>query len=230
MENASNAAMLWTGGKDSSLAFYEMGLLGCKINCLVTFVWNQEVPLAHPLDFIGLQAQALGLRHLRMDVAEPYDESYEEAISTLKEQHGIDTLVTGDIDEIAGHDPNWLIERAARCNVKVVRPLWQRDRLQILNKLLAVGFKVAFSCVKKPWFTDEWLARELSERAVTQLVQISQSTGLDICGEQGEYHTLALDAPQFKKRIRIESYSKRSTDSVMYLALEKIRLEEKTDS
>jgi uncharacterized protein (TIGR00290 family) len=222
--------MLWTGGKDSSLAFYEAGLLSCKINCLVTFVWNQEAPLAHPLDFIGLQAQALGLPHLRMDVAEPYDEGYEKAISALKEQHGIETLVTGDIDEVTGHDPNWIVERAARHNVKVIRPLWQRDRLQILNKLLALRFKVAFSCVKKPWFTDQWLGRELSATAVKELVKMSQSTGLDVCGEQGEYHTLALDAPQFKKRIRIESYSKRSTDSVMYLALEKIRLEEKTDS
>ncbi len=57
----SNAAMLWTGGKDSSLALYEAESLGCNIKYLVTFVWNQEAPLAHPLDFIGLQAQALGL-------------------------------------------------------------------------------------------------------------------------------------------------------------------------
>ncbi len=165
-----------------------------------------------------------------MDVAEPYDESYEEAISTLKKQHGIDMLVTGDIDEVAGHDPNWIIQRAERHNVKVIRPLWQRDRLQILNKLLALRFRVAFSCVKKPWFADEWLGRELSESAVKELVKMNQSTGLDICGEQGEYHTLALDAPQFKKRIRIESYSKQSTDSVMYLALERLSLKEKTAS
>jgi diphthine-ammonia ligase len=52
--------------------------------------------------------------------------------------------------------------------------------------------------------------------------------GLDICGEQGEYHTLVLDGPPFKKRIRVESYSKRSADSVSYLALESFRLERKS--
>jgi diphthamide synthase (EF-2-diphthine--ammonia ligase) len=92
---------------------------------------------------------------------------------------------------------------------------------------LELRFKVVFSCGKRPWFTDEWLGKELSTTTVQQLVEINQRTGLDICGEEGEYHTLALDGPQFKKRVRIELYSKRSSASVMYLALEKFRLEEK---
>jgi diphthine-ammonia ligase len=204
-------------------------LLGYKINCLVTFVTlDQQAFVAHPLDFIGLQAHALGRPHYRVGVGEPFERGYESAIHSLKEQHGIDTLATGDIAEVAGHDPNWLVERAARCNVEVIRPLWHKDRIGLLNRLLELEFKVAFSCVKKPWFTDEWLGKELSASTIQQLVQISQRTGLDICGEQGEYHTLALDGPQFKKRVRIESYSKHEKDSLMYLALESFRLEEKT--
>lgn len=230
VRSMSNVAMSWTGGKDSSLAFYEAEMLGYKINCLVTFAWDQETFLAHPLDFIGLQAEALGRPHYRIDVKEPFDRSYESAISSLKGQHGIGTLVTGDIGEVAGHDPNWIVERAACCNVEVIRPLWHNNRIELLNRLLELRFKVAFSCVKRPWFTDEWLGMELSTGTIQQLVQISQRTGLDICGEQGEYHTLVLDGPQFKKRVRIESYSKREKDSVMYLALESFRLEEKTKS
>jgi diphthine-ammonia ligase len=227
VRSVSNVAMSWTGGKDSSLAFYEAELLGYKINCLVTFASDQATFVAHPLDFIGLQAHALERPHYRIDVREPFDRGYESAISSLKEQHGIDTLVTGDIGEVTGHDPNWMVERAAHCNVEVIRPLWHNDRIELLNRLLELRFKVAFSCVKRPWFTDEWLGKELSKSRIQQLVQISQRTGLDICGEQGEYHTLALDGPQFKKRVRIESYSKREENSIMYLALESLRLEEK---
>ena len=226
-DSMSNVAMSWTGGKDSSLAFYEAENLGYKISCLVTFAWSHDVSFAHPLDFITMQAEALELPHLRLGVTEPFDRSYEKAISTLREQHGIDTLVTGDIGEVPGHDPNWMVERAAHCNVKVMRPLWHKDRIQLLKRLLELRFKVVFSCVKRPWFTDEWLGRELSTTTVQQLVEINQRIGLDICGEEGEYHTLSLDGPQFKKRVRIELYSKRSADSVIYLALEKFRLEEK---
>ncbi len=222
-----NVAVLWTGGKDSSLAFYEAEMLGHKINCLVTFALSEERFLAHPLDFIRLQSQALGFPHYEIDVREPLDGSYENAISSLKKQHGIDTLVTGDIGEVAGHDPNWIVERAARCDVKVFRPLWQKDRIELLNRLLALRFKVVFSCVKRPWFTNEWLGLELSPDLVECLRQMSERTGLDICGEQGEYHTLVVDGPQFRKRIHIESYSKRVEGSVMYIALENLKLSEK---
>jgi diphthine-ammonia ligase len=60
---------------------------------------------------------------------------------------------------------------------------------------------------------------------VDRLIEISVQTGLDICGEQGEYHTLVLDGPLFKKRVRIGSYSKHVIDSIMYIALEDLQLE-----
>jgi uncharacterized protein (TIGR00290 family) len=162
-----------------------------------------------------------------MEITEPFDRGFEKAISSLNEQYGIDTLVTGDIGEVADHDPNWIVERAERCGVKVIRPLWNKNRIQLLNRVLELGFRVVFSCVKRPWLTEEWLGTELSTSRVQQLVEISNTNGLDICGEQGEYHTLTLDGPQFKKKIRIETFSKRSDNSLMYLALGSLRLEEK---
>jgi uncharacterized protein (TIGR00290 family) len=222
-----NVAVSWTGGKDSSLALYEAEKLGCKICCLVTFDPGQGSLIAHPFDFIRLQAKALCLPHYLLKVDDPFDRSYEDAIASLREQQGIDTLVTGDIGEVAGHDPNWIVERSVHCGVDVIRPLWHRERLELLEKLLTLRFKVVFSCVKSPWFTDEWLGLELSPDLVERLRETSERTGLDICGEQGEYHTLVVDGPQFRKRIQIESYSKRVEGSVMYIALETLKLCEK---
>ena len=222
-----NVAVSWTGGKDSSLALYEAEKLGCEICCLVTFAPGQGSLIAHPLDFIRLQAKALGLPHCLLKVDDPFDQSYEDAIALLKEQQGIDTLVTGDIGEVAGHDPNWIVERSVHCGVDVIRPLWHRERLELLEKLLTLRFKVVFSCVKSPWFTDEWLGLELSPDLVQRLSGMSERTGLDICGEQGEYHTLVVDGPQFRERIQIESYSKRVEGSVMYIELENLKLCEK---
>ena len=120
------------------------------------------------------------------------------------------------------------LKRATHCNLDIIRPLWHKNRIELLNRLLELRFRVMFSCVKKPWFTDEWLGREISANTIQRLVEMNRETGLDICGEQGEYHTLALDGPQFKKMIRIQSYSKREQDSVWYIALESVGLEERT--
>jgi diphthine-ammonia ligase len=223
----SKVALSWTGGKDSCLALYEAEILGYKADRLVTFVSRESAFLAHPLNLIGLQAHALGLPHSRLEVAEPFDLGYEAAISALKERHEIGTLVTGDIAEVAGHDPDWMVERARQCGIDLIRPLWHRDRAELLHRLLSIGFRALFTCVKKPWFTDDWLGRELTPRSVRQLVEMSKHMELDICGEQGEYHTMVVDGPPFRKRIRIESYSKRLADSVWYLAPQSFKLEEK---
>jgi uncharacterized protein (TIGR00290 family) len=174
-----------------------------------------------------LQAHVLGLPHHVMTVEEPYERSYEKAISSLKEEHGIDTLVTGDIGEIAGHDTNWMAERSARCGVSLLRPLWHRDRLELLNRVLSLGFRAVFSCVKRPWFTEEWLGLELSRSSIERLCELSKRSGLDICGEQGEYHTLVLDGPRFEKSITMVSYSKHVHDSVMYISPGDLELADK---
>jgi len=174
-----------------------------------------------------LQAQAMDLPHYVIAVEEPYERGYEKVISSLREEHGIDTLVTGDISEIAGHDTNWMADRTARCSVNLLRPLWHRDRLDLLNRLLTLRFRAVFSCVKRPWFTEDWLGLELSWSSIARLRELSRKTGLDVCGEQGEYHTLVLDAPRFRKSISMSSYSKHTDGSVMYISPENLRLEEK---
>ena len=221
-----HATVLWTGGKDSSLALYEAKLLGYEIVNLVTFVPSQPEFLAHPLHFMKYQADALHLPHYALEVNEPLKESYEKAILSLRERYEIDTLITGDIAEVNGH-PNWIRECSQYSGVDVLTPLWGCDRLQLLNRLLAHKFKVIFSCVKKPWFTDEWLGMELNQEALKRLRTISTKTGLDVCGEQGEYHTLVVDGPLFQKSIHIRAYSKRAEDSLMYIDIQKVALQEK---
>ncbi len=224
----SHVAVSWTGGKDSSLALYEAEATGCEVKCLVTFAPHQERFLAHPLALMKLQAQALVLPHYVIEVEEPYERGYENAISSLKKERGIDALVTGDISEVAGHESNWMADRCERCGVDVLSPLWHRDRLELLNRLLSLGFKAVFSCVKRPWFTEEWLGLELSHSSLERLCELSKRTGLDICGEQGEYHTWVLDGPRFRKSIEIASFSRRAENMTMYILSDNLRLVEKT--
>lgn len=56
-------------------------------------------------------------------------------------------------------------------------------------------FQSYFSCVKKPWFNEEWLGRELNMETLERLKDLSAKQGIDLCSENGEYHTLVLTAP-----------------------------------
>ncbi len=222
-----NAAVSWTGGKDSSLALYEAKLLGYRVISLVTFIPSEPEFLAHPLSFMKYQAEALGIPHYALEVNEPFKESYEKAIHSLKEKHGIATLITGDIAEVDGH-PNWVRECSKYSGIGVLTPLWGRDRLELLNRLLSYRFKLIFTCIKKPWFTDDnLLGMELKKDSLERLRAINAETGLDICGEQGEYHTMVVDGPPFKKSIHINVYSKHAKDSLMYMNIQKVSLKNK---
>ena len=208
------AAILWTGGKDSVLAFHEARRAGYEIRLLATFAPTGRGFLAHPLSVMVAQAASLGLPHriipivsLQTHGADDYAPSYEAELRSLREE-GIETVITGDIAPINGH-PNWISERCLALRrggfaaPVAHHPLWGRDREELLRTLLAAGFRIRFSYVKPPWFTPDWEGRPLDAAAVEAL-QALRANGiarglppLDLCGEQGEYHTIVTDGPGF---------------------------------
>ena len=218
--------VLWTGGKDSALAFHKAGLAGYKIINLLTFVPEKADFLAHPLSFMKYQAEAMDISHYEAVVRAPLEDGYEKAIRSFREKHRISALVTGDIAEVEGQ-PNWVRERCGNIGIEVVTPLWGMDRYSAFKEFLSYGFKVIISCIKKGCLTEEWLGRELDEDALNSLCDIRSKTGLDICGEQGEYHTLVLDGPMFKKSVVIGDFSKHSNNLVMYIKPQNVTLKEK---
>jgi len=88
-----NAAMLWTGGKDSALALYEALQSGWRVCCLVTFAPPEPKFLAHPLAFIQLQAKALELPHYVFSIHDPFAQSYETALGGLRDKMGVHTVI-----------------------------------------------------------------------------------------------------------------------------------------
>jgi len=201
-----NAALLWTGGKDGALALHEARAADISVTQLVTFMPELPSFRAHPLPLIEAQARAMSLPHRRIVIAEPFEESYVKAIQALKGQHGVDALITGDIAEVGGY-PNWIHQCAAPSGMPVLTPLWGRDRRALLEKLLALGFDVRFSCVKKRWLDAAWVGRRLDEASLAELEACRLRTGLDLCGEEGEYHTMLLNGPDFHQPVRLRSWT-----------------------
>ena len=170
-----------------------------------------------------MQAQALALPHYVLPISAPFERSYETSLCRLRDEMGIDCVVTGDISEVAGN-PNWIRERSRPVGMCVHTPLWGRDRNALLRQLLDRGFRALFSCVNTRWLNESWIGRELNDSAIVELQVIREQTGLDLCGEEGEYHTLVIDGPQFTRGIDIRYYSKRAVDSLAYMEIHELGL------
>ncbi len=215
IRDARNAVVLWTGGKDSCLALHEALAGGCQISGLVTFAPPEPQFLAHPVAVMQQQARALGLPHRLLPVEPPHRESYERHIRALREREGVDLLITGDIAEVGG-SPNWIRRCAEPAGMPVWTPLWGRDRKTLLDDLLAHRFRVLFSCVKTRWLAADWLGRELDTQAVRDLQTERERSGLDLCGEEGEYHTLVTDAPQFRQWLQFTGCTTRHAEQLAH--------------
>src|SRR5579875_2179050 len=125
------AAVLWTGGKDSALALHAAAAHGCEARCLVTFAPPEPDFLAHPLPVMALQARSLGLPHRVLTVAKPFETGYEAALRTLRDEAGIECVVTGDIAAVDGRptgSPSAAMpsacRRACRSGAAIAKRCW----------------------------------------------------------------------------------------------------------
>jgi len=221
-------AVSWSGGKDSALAYNEALIQGHEICCIITFLWENP-SIAHPINFLELQAKALEMQHFKFEAREPYFESYKQALSCLAKEENIKGVVTGDIAPLDAFHGNWMDNICRSLNLKLIKPLWGVDRRQILNNLISQGFNAVFSCVKKPWFNDYWVGRELSWESLQELEALKKRYGIDLCGENGEYHTLVTDAPFFRRIIEISKYGVEVHDGNFYMRVEEASLKPKKE-
>tara|TARA_R110002073_G_scaffold8207_5_gene45794 strand:+ start:4745 stop:5404 length:660 start_codon:yes stop_codon:yes gene_type:complete len=211
-DNSKNAAVLWTGGKDCALAYYKAQQAGYSITHLVTFTPKNPNFVAHSLEFMQKQVDAIGLPHIKVLVQQPMKESYEDGIQSLKDRYKINTLITGDIDEVENHN-NWIEECSKKSGMNVFNPLWKKNREELLLELIHLNFNAIFTLTNKPFFNPNWIGRQIDHRALKEL----RTLDIDISGENGEYHTMVLDAPFFKQKIEDVSYEVEETERYYFL-------------
>ncbi len=191
--------MLWTGGKDSCLAMHRAYDKGIALACLATFVPEDRRQFeAHPTTETRRQAKAMNLDLHFIPVREPYRDSYIRGLTWLRGL-GITSVITGDINYVGGH-PNWIEECCKGLDLEVIRPLWQESRLTLMEELLTRGIEARITWINHPSIPLSWKGRVIDSECLTELKHLSRKAGIDLCGENGEYHTMVNCAPLFGER------------------------------
>jgi uncharacterized protein (TIGR00290 family) len=219
-------AVSWSGGMESALSCHKVLKEGHDVAYLVVFVSETWPAFCHPLSIMELQAKAIGIPLLKLGVKEPYEKSYNEAISKLVEM-GIEGIVTGDIYVVDDLHGLWMDKVTKGLDISVIMPLWEQDTSKVLDEEISSGFRSVFTCLGRQWFTEEWAGRELNKNSAEELKALAKETGMDPCGENGEYHTMTIDGPTFKERIEISKFSKEKTDTRLFIKISEYCLKPK---
>lgn len=210
------AAVLWSGGKDCNLALY-LARREYNVIALVTFCSVSTEFRAHPVAWMEKQSEALGIPHSLILISEPFADNYERQLQKLKSDAGIEVLVSGDISEVHGA-PNWLSERGAAVGLEVFLPLWHAEREQVMNQLLDTGFEVMLTMAKTPWLHAGHVGRIINQNLLEEFKLLGTQNGLDLCGEQGEYHTMVLNGPGYRSPVSLNKYQVVQHEELFHLS------------
>jgi diphthine-ammonia ligase len=85
--------------------------------------------------------------------------------------------------------------------IEEIMPLWNLDSGQIVMDVIDAGFESIVVSTKANLMGSEWLGRTIDKELVADLRDFNSA--IDPCGEFGEFHSLVVDGPLFKNRIRI---------------------------
>ncbi len=200
-----NILISWSGGKDSSLALYEIQKSrDYEVAALITTITSDYDRVSmHGLRTILLDEQASSLNIPLEKIFISKNASNDEYESRLKEvllkykQLGIRDVVFGDLflEEIKKYREDLLGKIGMEC----VFPIWKRDTVKLAKRFIELGFKAITVCVDSNVLGKEFAGREFDEHFLDDLPK-----AIDPCGENGEFHTFVYDGPVFNTPISHE--------------------------
>jgi uncharacterized protein (TIGR00290 family) len=193
----------WSGGKDSALALHKMlRSEQFEIAWLLTSIssFYQRVSMhGVRVDLLEAQAERIGISLVKMEMPEMpsmenYDREMKQTLITLKNQ-GATSAAYGDIflEDLRKYREEML----AGLKLKSLFPIWKIPTQELLVEFLDLGFKTVVVCVNEKVLDKSFAGRVLDHDFIKDL-----PSGIDPCGENGEFHTFVFDGPIFSSPIK----------------------------
>jgi len=195
-------AVLYSGGKDSTYAMYKASKQH-EIICLITIVsQNPDSYMFHTsnIHLTDLQAQALQLPLIKFNTHGKKElelEDLEQSIKQVKEKFQIQGIVTGALH--SNYQASRIQKICDKLDLKCINPLWKMNQEQELKELLNNNFKFILTLIAADGLNRDWLGKEITQRDIDKLTKLE----VNPAGEGGEFESLVLDCPLFKKKLKI---------------------------
>ncbi|MFC1920668.1 diphthine--ammonia ligase [Chloroflexota bacterium] len=220
------AFISWSGGKDCCLAGYLATQNGLDARYLVNTVsedGSRSRSHGISVDVIRAQAQVMDIPLIQQPTGkDDYEANFINVLRKLK-QEGINDGVFGDIDFNAHLE--WIERVCKKSGMTPHLPLWEMSQKKIMEDFIKLGFVSVVVAVKPDPLGKEWLGRKLDDDFLNELEKLGDKVTL--CGEKGEYHSLVIDGPLFKKRLEIIEAEKVIRDGRWFLDIHRIELKGK---
>jgi diphthine-ammonia ligase len=196
----TNAAVLWSGGKDSTLALHRAVADGIRVTTLFN-LYDAETRRVrfHGVRraLISAQAHALELQLVQLPTTPAtFENVFVDGLRQLANA-GIDSLIAGNIH--LADVRSWYEERSTAAGLLHLEPLWGEQPDTVLREVLSLGYRARVTGIELATASLNWLGRDLDD----SLAEEFAAAGIDAAGESGEYHTFVHDGPAFTSPVRV---------------------------
>jgi uncharacterized protein (TIGR00290 family) len=199
------AIMNWSGGKDSTLALYKVLKEGkYDVQSLFTTISHQLRRITmHGVreELLDLQAKALSLPLKKLELPasntmDLYNELMQIQMDVFKKE-GVSHSIFGDIhlEDLKKYRE----EELQKVNLQAVFPLWKQPVSEIIHEFIDLGFKAVVVCANARYLDKSFVGRTLDADFIKDLPK-----EVDVCGENGEFHSFVYDGPIFENSVPIE--------------------------
>ncbi len=210
--NRPRIQISWSGGKDSALALHKIIALDkYEVVGLHTVIENDTKRVGiHDVKekFIEAQAKLIGLPLTKLYLPKKpmaYEKLIREYYTQLKADN-VNYIMFGDIflEDLKDFREQLLTS----CGIEGVYPLWKRNTGEVVCEFLETGYKTILCAVDAKYIESKWAGEALSYKF------LDNNPSIDPCGENGEYHSLVVDGPIFKKSLDLQLIEKYEKDFV----------------
>jgi len=191
-------AISWSGGKDAAYALFQLGTAKVRPACLFTILQqeNRRVTM-HGVAMKWMEEQSRSLNipfkplFLKSDhTHQSYEELMKNGLAQLRQEQ-INGMVYGDIFLQDLKEYREKLHQSS--GITPLFPLWESDTLQQAQAFIRAGFKAWIIAVNNEVLDASFCGRAFDEQFLADLPE-----GVDLCGENGEFHSFVWDGPCFQ--------------------------------
>ena len=196
--------VLFSSGKDSMSAANIMKQQNYELTCLISMKsLNPDSYMFQSagVELVKLQAQAMNLPLIIQETKGEKEKELidlEQALIRAKQDHKIAGVISGALFSVYQRDR---IEKICdRFGLKIFSPLWHKSQEQHMQEVVNNKFEAIIIAIAADGLGESWLGRRIDEKMLKELQEMNFHNQ---AGEGGEFESLVLDGPLFKKKIKI---------------------------
>ncbi len=204
MNKSKKVVFNWSGGKDSALALQKLLKDGKYeiVSLLTTINSDTGTSSIHsiPLTILEQQAHSIGIPLHKVLISKDlknYEVSMKETVMYFKEQ-GVSCFAFGDI--FLADIKAYREQKLNPMGIEVLEPLWNMTSEEVIRDFLASGIKTKLIVTQADKLSAAYIGKNLDAELIASFPE-----DVDLCGENGEYHTLAYDGDIFRNAVEFQT-------------------------